>query len=643
MNYRADIDGLRALAVIAVIINHLPGHYFPSGFLGVDVFFVISGFVVTASLIGTDKSHFSAFYSRFLARRIKRLWPALLVCVAITSVAVLSVDPYPNVSIYTGLSSLFGFANVTLFYLQLDYFAQSAQLNAFTHTWSLGVEEQFYILFPIVIWLSFRGSKGDTRRLINALAGIAIISLSLFIFYYSYNQPAAYFLVPMRIWELGAGSLAFLISTRFRETRLAYYLSIGSTFVLTGLLGCFLLPQKYAVFTTILAVLLTSFLLLNQAETLSRRALSFAPVVYVGKISYSLYLYHWPVIVLAPLFFPEAPRIPALYIATMLLASVLSYHAIEHPLRIRSWAMSYSRTIAAGLASSSVICIAIYGALLNIESIRPDRYSNAYPPRYFPLPNSGLSYDTNCIVDGRKKLLTPQTFSLCTTAPSLGSGMPTIWFEGDSHAGHLQSMLYELNEKFGLGVHLISNPGRPFPASKPKKQFGPRQIIHQEILSKARPGDVVAIARRYLHNETLTRVDDMEIWVEKVSALAEQLKKQHLNLVVMGPTPMFTFKDIRRCNLKKAKSCSVDRARLVSQIDSIMDQLASLAGKHENVFIFDSFSTLCPSGPKRCRSHKEGTFMYRDKGHLNVYGATMLTRPFAEWMRASGIGPNEQP
>lgn len=638
MNYRADIDGLRALAVLAVIINHLPINYFPSGFLGVDVFFVISGFVVTASLVGKKMPDFSSFYSTFLARRIKRLWPALTVCVIATSLTVIAVDPFPHASIHTGIASLFGFANISLFSSQLDYFAQSSKFNAFTHTWSLGVEEQFYVVFPIIFWVFFRGSKHKFRHLAYALASITLISVLLFIFYYFYNQPAAYFLMPMRMWELGAGSLAFLISAHTKKSHLGRIFSVGSPYVLIALLSCFLVPLEYAVLTTILSVAFTSLLLLNQTQTVSARALSSTPIVYVGKVSYSLYLYHWPVIVLAPLVLPEGLRNPGLYFVIIFSAAMLSYHMVESPLRRRNWGRSDLRVLGTGVTTSCVTGMAIYFALMNVELNRSDQYSTAFPPPWMPIPHSGLPYNPTCVIDGRKKLLTPQTFNLCTTAPLLGSEMPTIWLQGDSHAGHLQGLLYELNETLGLGVHLIETPGRPFPASRPMEKFGPRQKIHQEILNNAKPGDIVAVARLYFdRTETPNAKDELKFWIEQVSNLAERLKKRDLKLVIIGPGPIFEFEDIRECDLNTADSCSISRSNMVTQVNSIIDKLTLLTREHKNMFVFDTFSKLCPAEIDRCQSHKQGTFMYRDKDHLNAYGAKLLARPFAEWLRTSGI------
>ena len=153
-SYRPEIDGLRAFAVIAVIINHFNKELLPSGYLGVDIFFVISGFVITSSLYQRTAQTFSEFLSGFYERRVKRLVPALVFFVLVMSLLICLFNPDPDLSLKTGLASLFGVSNFYLLKQSTDYFSSSTELNVFTHTWSLGVEEQFYLLFPLLAWCS---------------------------------------------------------------------------------------------------------------------------------------------------------------------------------------------------------------------------------------------------------------------------------------------------------------------------------------------------------------------------------------------------------------------------------------------------------------------------------------------------------
>ena len=181
--YRPEIDGLRAFAVIAVIINHFNKEILPNGYLGVDMFFVISGFVITSSVYKRPSKNLKDFISGFYERRVKRLVPALSVFVLITSIAICLFSQERNYSLATGLTSLFGLSNLYLLKQSTDYFAQSTELNVFMHTWSLGVEEQFYILFPFIIWFSGFGrqTKNGCRNLFLIVGALAIASLISFL------------------------------------------------------------------------------------------------------------------------------------------------------------------------------------------------------------------------------------------------------------------------------------------------------------------------------------------------------------------------------------------------------------------------------------------------------------------------------
>jgi peptidoglycan/LPS O-acetylase OafA/YrhL len=184
--YRPVIDGLRAFAVVAVIINHFNKDLLPSGYLGVDIFFVISGYVITSSLAGRESKNFLDFLTGFYERRIKRLVPALVVFVLITSVLISLFNPDPGVALRLGWKSLFGVSNISLYRSSTDYFAQSTELNPFTHTWSLGVEEQFYLLFPFLIWFSGFGQQKvrGARNLFFWAGALTIASLISFIYLY---------------------------------------------------------------------------------------------------------------------------------------------------------------------------------------------------------------------------------------------------------------------------------------------------------------------------------------------------------------------------------------------------------------------------------------------------------------------------
>jgi peptidoglycan/LPS O-acetylase OafA/YrhL len=642
LSYRADIDGLRAVAVLAVIASHLPEKFLPSGFLGVDIFFAISGFVVTASLLSQQRTRLPQLYIGFLARRVKRLLPALTVCVAVTGSIVLATDPFPRHSIDTGLAALFGFANVVLFFFELDYFSPSSIFNAFTHTWSLGVEEQFYVVFPMFAWFFyFRTHATSFKALAIAMILGGLVSVTMFAWLYEDHQPAAFFLMPARIWELGIGALVFLASRRMQSARTQEMLRRLSPFALLALVACFFAPESYAVPATIAAVGLAALLLASDDQSPAASVLRLRPVVYIGKISYSLYLWHWPIIALGPIVLATAWRSSAVYVVVMALAAVLSFHLIEKPLRYRTWTSRRARDIGLGVACNLVLGAALFFAMDRTDAVTESTATVLHPPPYLPGVPSGKSHVLTCALDGGSRVFKIDTVSNCTVAPRPGSGMPTIWTMGDSHSGHLQGMLYELHDRLGVGVHLVETPGWSFPF-EPGTEFAPRTAVFGEISKQFKRGDIVLVARLFITRTQPFTVQEIRPWIYNAGRLADELATQGVTLVVSGPPPIFPYKDIRECSLEERKSCRLKRDAFALLVDDVMALLAGLEASRDNVVVFNIFDAVCPVGDTYCYPDNGSSFLYRDKDHFNSLGSRLLAEPFVDMLRSSGtLAPSQ--
>jgi len=635
LTYRADIDGLRAVAVLAVIASHLPEKFLPSGFLGVDVFFAISGFVVTASLMSQRRTQLSQLYIGFLARRVKRLLPALALCVAVTGFVVLATDPFPRHSTQTGLAALFGFANVVLFFFELDYFSPSAVFNAFTHTWSLGVEEQFYVVFPMFAWLFFfRTHTTSFKALAIATTLGGLVSVAMFALLYQDHQAAAFFLMPARIWELGIGALVFLGSRRMRSVRLQDALRRLAPFALTALVVCFFTPEKYAMPATLVAVGLTGLLLAGTDHSLAARVLTLKPVVYIGRISYSLYLWHWPIIALGPIVLAKNWQSSALYVVVMAIAAVLSFHWIEKPLRYRTWTFSKGRDVALGLACNMVVGAALLFTFLNTEASSGSTEAALHPPSYHPVMPSGKSHVLTCALDGGSRVFESDTVANCTVPPR--EGMPAIWAMGDSHSGHLQGMLYELHDRLGVGVHLVETPGWSYPFP-PGKFFAPRTQVFEAISEMFRPGDIVIVSRLFMTRTQPYEIEEIRPWIYNAGLLADELAAKGMKLVITGPPPIFPYDDIRECKLTERESCRLNRDEFAPLVDEVMELLADLESNKSNVAVFDIFGAVCPEGDRYCYPDNGSSFLYRDKDHFNSLGSMQLAEPFVEMLRSSGM------
>ncbi len=482
--YRADIDGLRGLAVIAVIVNHFNKAILPSGYLGVDIFFVISGFVITASLAARRPIHSGRdLLLGFYSRRVKRILPALLLCVLITAPLICLFDPDPQSSLATGMAALFGMSNIQLYQQATDYFARSSELNAMTHTWSLGVEEQFYLVFPLLVWYSgfSSGRAPGRRRLFALIAAASGLSLAGFLLWVGANPPAAYFLLPARFWELGAGCLLFLILgtggwRRIREGRTALL-------ALLLLVAALFLPQDWQALATIAVVVLTLLLIATAPGSGAvRRWLGHPWAVQLGLLSYSLYLWHWSVLSLSRWTIGIQGWTIPLQILSMILLAWASFHYVETPLRRAQWSRLRWRTIGFGL-------LAALGSLVPLWALAHPLEGNLYLGRRRAADGrrdgGRLGIDgtkvipPNCASDARDdQVLADQAgfdryADLCTATPKDPPARSTkhLYVVGDSHAMAFSPVVERLFQGGGYTISIFTRPGCPFPDT----EFGSTQ------------------------------------------------------------------------------------------------------------------------------------------------------------------------
>ena len=356
--YRSDIEGLRALAVVAVIANHASERFLPSGFLGVDVFFVISGYVITGSLQARPGARLTTFLSQFYARRLKRLFPALALSVVLTAIALSLLDPNPGLRLQTGLSAIFGVSNITLWVEGSNDFSSAIQTNPFMHTWSLGVEEQFYVIYPLLLWLGLT-AKASTLRVGLVLSAMLALSLAGFLFYQS-RPVAVFYLMPFRFWELAAGALLFL-ATSHRSRRSRPLVALVGLAVIVAVLG---LPPSLSPWSNVLVVAGTTVLIWTSGG-IAAWILSSPPAVQVGRLSYSLYLWHWPVFVMTSLTVGLNDTTILGASALIFLIAAGSYYLVENPLRQAKWTPRATLWASGFAATATAVALALFAWPLN--------------------------------------------------------------------------------------------------------------------------------------------------------------------------------------------------------------------------------------------------------------------------------------
>jgi peptidoglycan/LPS O-acetylase OafA/YrhL len=388
MKYQPEVDGLRALAVLPVLFFHSGWAVFSGGYVGVDVFFVISGYLITGILAAElADNRFSIL--NFYERRIRRIMPCLLaVIVASGVVAALLLVPLDFRDFAKSVVATLFFASNILFFRQSGYFDDASELKPMLHTWSLAVEEQYYIFFPILLWLIHRYAR---HRLFLVLLPLAVLSFAASVWGARYAPAFTFFMAPTRVWELFAGALlalGLLPTVEKRPVREALSwtglgLVVYAVIVFTESTR---FPGLNALFPVIGAVLLIQFARGTTAGwLLSRKA-----TVFVGLISYSLYLWHWPIIVFSQYRLGHELRgletVGA--IVASLLVATLSWRYVERPFRVKGLISRRRIFQGAATATAALAVLAVAGVASNgwagrfpEEVARLESYAGAYSPR----------------------------------------------------------------------------------------------------------------------------------------------------------------------------------------------------------------------------------------------------------------------
>lgn len=672
--YRPEIDGLRAFAVVAVIINHFNKDLLPSGYLGVDIFFVISGYVITSSLAGRKSKNFLDFLTGFYERRIKRLVPALVIFVLITSVLISLFNPDPGGALGLGWKSLLGVSNISLYRSSTDYFSQSTELDPFTHTWSLGVEEQFYLLFPFLIWFSGFGqqkAKG-ARNLFLSVGALTIASLIGFIYLYQVNQPAAYFLMPLRFWEMAAGSLIF-IGFQKRAKIEQVLEQVPPLLVMAAMVGVMFLPVSAAVPVTIGIVLLSAILIAClKPGTAAYKFFTLEKVVFIGLISYSLYLWHWTVLAISRGTIGIHWWTVPIQVGLMVLMALLSYRWVEAPLRKGNWQWNrrINISIGAALISSSALFIA-YGS----KHIGQDLYLGQQGETLRRQEVSGTAIPCD-YYRGRKEFAPDKDIPACSyESLTRGPIERSIYYIGNSHAGQLGGLITQMRQTrrlkqvilFAGGVKNPPLPLNAYPLSERnwiQKDINTQNLIRTAIIEIAKKGDLIIVGNSdFVLTETfwqslppswkgnLNRSETMQAWRRGLTRLSEETFRQGTKLILLTPRPFFpipsefkenpsAFSTLHCGLLPQFKSnCALfaNREQLIQETKEIKMFQTELSRRYKNVFVYDSFPALCPPKLKDCSSIVNGKVAYYDHHHLNNHGSALLSHSFKAFLKTNNL------
>ncbi|MEZ5462386.1 acyltransferase family protein [Dokdonella sp.] len=668
IHYQAYIDGLRAIAVIAVMLYHLDTFWLPGGFSGVDVFFAISGFVVSASVSHWNDGGPGHFLASFYARRMQRIVPALLACLLATSLVSTLVIPSAWLSSSNELTGLFAFFALSNVYLALQsdtYFSPSTEFNPYLHTWSLGVEEQFYLLFPLLFFAWTRG--GRWRSVSVCLVALAVLaSLADAWARSGSDSGAGFYLITSRFWQLGAGVLVFqLVQSTAGKGRATGWLATRAiaAWLSLALLGWALsvsevsrFPFPGALLPTVATLGLLGFLYGTDRKLGLSRLLGSAIPVYLGRRSYSLYLWHWPVYVVMrwTCGLDTIPLAAAAVGSTFILAE-LSYRLVESPFRYWKLLRPWSRTsvVAAGM----LVIVASWG-LSAMISLGKQHLSLSTVSRnaelWYAKPLQRIDAIPGCTVVTSSQTIdaAPVTIYERSGCGAVSASMPDVFAIGDSHALAYATMLTEYVLRTGARVTLYPNTGCTFASLQPERESGvcPAQNQAQvdDILHRSKPGDILFLAAmrlpRLSNQDAAFPAGDVAGFPHvsrhatarrAIEAALRRtlypLARKGIHIVFEAPTPLFRASPFRCSDFFNAgnSSCaggmSESRASIEDYREPAMTSLGQLARQLEAT-VWDPLPLLC--GATRCNAIRDGKPLFFDGDHLSGHANRILFPSF---------------
>lgn len=595
--YRPDIDGLRAVAVALVVMFHAFPTIVPGGFVGVDVFFVISGYLISGNILSRIETR-SFTLVDFYVRRARRILPALALTIAATLAAgwvLLAPAAYETLGLHALAGSLF-FPNL-IFWKEVGYFDAAAETKPLLHLWSLGIEEQFYLLWPVLLMTLSRWP----RLLLPALCAIVGTSLA-YSWYATIHTPAAAFYSPLsRLWELGAGGILFIFIRHPRQN--VFLSSVGIVLIAAS---AFLL-EKTSAFPGLAAtvpVAGAALVIATGSRILDRRL----PEM-LGKISYPLYLWHWPLLSFAAINGVDSVEQRVMLVVASLLLSILTYQLIEKPVR-------FGRFRKVGVVASCVAMISLAGFSTFVFLARG--YAQRFPPdirsavelaRYNPRIDARYP---GCWVEAAAPY---EAYAAeCRTGETL------IW--GDSHAARLFSGF----KQTGIDVAQFTR-NSCLPTLNTTSQWfcdaSNAEIVAE--IARLKPRRVIVFAA-WLRYSVDWQMHDKH--VEEIQQAVARLRQAIDDVLIIGPAPSWAPdlpSEVFRFWI--ANGTLPDRmkpaAKSYHQVDAV---LAAIAKQHGARFV-SLFDTLC--NEDGCLTHtaaSKSDLLSWDYGHLTTPGAQSVVQ-----------------
>lgn len=625
---RADIQGLRAIAALAVTIFHATP-FLSGGFVGVDIFFVISGYLMVSIALKDVEEEQSFIAFSFLLKRFERIYPPMLTVIVATIVIGALLDTPMRLAEdlpWIGLTAILGVVNFDFFAQTVDYFA-SYQSSPLLHLWSLAVELQYYLLFTIIFGLIVSKNKADKmsgeRIALNVGLVFSIMTIASFfvaqtILLWSEQvniqspHQFSFFLLPTRLWEFGIGVLAFVFVQKWLERLPAWFATALQVLGGSGIIASFFIASNTALtpgLQVLPAVIGTGLLLACGERGMIAKCLSSEPMQFFGDRSYSIYLWQGPLIVFAKMLFASVWAGIIAAVLSIAIASV-SYRLIEPLFNNRKTAPNLPRRLMR--ISSSVV---ITASLVAVSMPLIEKIHNTHAA---PMAQRATTLDQECARQRGRPGIEPCHYG----DPSA----PVAFLIGDSHAGAVSQAFIDAALLRGYQAAVATASACSVPDYPEALDYRKSCIGYiGAVLEYAETVDAEIVAVMQFSD---LYVNDLGIGEERWRAGLEEfvdlLRVDGRSVLLIGDNPRF--------RLPPARPLWVDNwAVYISQTEAsaeITEAELSIALQNANAKLYrmSTLSTLCPSG--RCGVMTEGNWSYTDSDHLSIKGAELLKSDF---------------
>lgn len=635
--YRPDIDGLRALAVVPVVIFHAFPSLMPGGFVGVDIFFVISGYLISSIIFrSVDKGAFS--FTDFYMKRANRIFPTLSLVLAVCLVFgwfSLYSDEYMQLGKHTAAGAGF-VANIVLL-MESGYFDTASETKVLLHLWSLGIEEQFYLLWPLLILL-FKRSK---KAILFVLVSVISISFIANLYYIRIDPTVTYYSPLTRFWELAVGALLAYKGFHYRSNhgsarRIHHMMSVlGFALILASIF--FVTKTDFPGWKAALPVA-GAFLIIASGHDaiINKFVLSQKPLIFIGLISYPLYLWHWPVFSFLRII--DSGEVSTLSmvtaVATAFTLSVITYYFWERPLRYsdKNGKTAILLTIAVGLLGVIGYIIFASGGAQNRKVVETAKERN------YQLNTANWKYITNENCMSRYPFPDSNNYKwfFCYMTKN---DKPEILLLGNSYANHLYYGMHESDFfrnrnvlSIGTCIPNIADSSNlkgnhPCAEDRPGKQ---RKLI-QDIIKKEKSIKYVIVSGL--------------LWKNNPSD--ERRLEDYIDFIIEnGATPIIFYPhvypgfDTKACFSRPftdpVKSCHFGIEAYKEKVDGVEGMFSRIHQKYPQVKFFNPNKTYC--NKNGCDLIQDGMPMFRDTGHFSFYGSKKVIGGMIEWAKKEEPG-----